>query len=115
MKPAKNSRGEAPEYLTHSQKYRLDLKGWLTIPNVLEDDLVKEIKEYCEDVKAGEFKRNMFDSDAFLYLSEHPVIMGILNELVSAQNCASDDAYGYRLENSFCIYRENVIFFEKQT
>ena len=44
--PKKNADGECIVPMTEEQKYVFDLKGWLLIPGLLDEDDVQPIREH---------------------------------------------------------------------
>ena len=92
---------------TQKQKYDFDRKGWLLIPNVLSDAEIGEMQEFCERLNAEpdsipEPQRCALGGP-LQSLADHPVIVGFLNEFLAYPPAASEDCYGFRLEETEMI------------
>ncbi len=93
---------------SQKQKYDFDRKGWLLIPSVLVDDELVEIHGFYERMKT--------DPDSIpepercglggplQKLADHPVVVGLLNEFLAYPPAASEDCYGFRLEESDILF-----------
>ncbi len=96
-----------PVPMTEEQKFVFDLKGWLLVPNVLNEPQIAAIREHA--IRVATDRESLPEADRYTLsgpaqiLLDHPVIVGILEEIV-AHNPA-DDSYGFRCENSFVAYR----------
>ena len=99
-----NADGEPVVIPTQKQKYDFDRKGWLLIPNVLSKEEIEEMYEFCERMKSEP------DSIAapercglggpLQKLVDHPIVVGFLNEFLAYPALASEDCYGFRLEET---------------
>ena len=49
--PKKNADGECIVPMTEEQKYVFDLKGWLLIPGLLDEDDVQPIREHQDRMR----------------------------------------------------------------
>lgn len=93
---------------TQKQKYDFDRKGWLLIPNVLSNTEVEELHDFC--IRLKNEPNNVPEQDrcglggAPQKLVDHPVIVGLLNEFLAYPPAASEDCYGFRLEESDIIF-----------
>ena len=108
--PTTNADGLAVVPMSEEQKYLFDLKGWICLPGLLSDDQAAEIREHqtkfhFEPESLPVAQRNSVGGPSQLLL-DHPVIVGILNEVVSHQAIASEDCYGFRFERTRTDYRE---------
>ena len=85
--------------MTEEQKFFFDLKGWITLPGVLNEDEVEEMRKAVYDGA-----RRSYDAplDALL---DHPAITGILTEILSEERYATENAHGFRCEASFTTIR----------
>lgn len=88
-----------PVPMTDEQKFFFDLRGWLLLPSILSDDDIEEMKA---EVYAGA-KRSY--EGALQRLLDHPAIVGILSEILTEDQYALDDCYGFRCEASFTTVR----------
>lgn len=105
-----NADGEPVVELTEEQKFTFDANGWLLFPGVLPEDELPEMRRFCKRLRfepetlpahqrtpiAGPLER----------LLDHPVLIGFLNEFLAYPAMASEDAYGFRFEASFLLYRK---------
>ena len=93
---------------TPEQRYLFDTQGWILIPGVLPADEVEEMRAFCERLHrnpeslpedewspiAGPLER----------LTDHPVIVGFMNEFLAHPALSSQDCYGFRMEStSLCV------------
>lgn len=108
--PMKNAEGLAPVEPTEEQKYLFDTRGWLLLPGVLSEADIAEMREFCyrlrcepETLPASE--RSSIGGP-LTRLADHPVIVGFMNTFVADQYLATEDGYGFRLENSFLALRK---------
>ena len=89
---------------THEQKYVFDTDGWLVIPGVLTDDEIEEMREFCYRLKRDpssipEHHRSTIGGP-LQKLTDHPAVVGFMNEFVAHPALASQDCYGFRMESS---------------
>ena len=108
--PTTNADGLPVVPMSEEHKYLFDLKGWLCLPGLLTDDQVEEIREHqmkfrFEPESLPVEERNSMGGPSQILL-DHPVIVGILNEIVSHQRLASEECYGFRFERTRTDYRE---------
>jgi len=85
--------------MTEEQKFFFDLKGWILIPSVLSK---QETTTMQDEVKAGAeqgFQGKLQE------LLDHPIIVPILNEILTEPPFGGKEHYGFRCENSFITYR----------
>lgn len=107
--PERNADGLPPVEWTEEQKYLFDTRGWLLVPGVLSTEEVAEMRAFCYRLKrepeslppaerstvAGPLQR----------LTDHPLVLGFMNEFVAHAPLATSEGYGFRLENSFLALR----------
>ncbi len=94
---------------TQKQKYDFDRKGWLLIPNILSEAEIEEMRDFCyqlnnEPDSLPEQERCGLGGP-LQKLVDHPVVVGLLNEFLAYPPAASEDCYGFRLEESDIIFR----------
>lgn len=93
---------------TQKQKYDFDRNGWILIPNVLSNEEVLEMREFCVRMKSE--PDNIAAPERcglggpLQKLVDHPVVVGFLNEFLAYPALASEDCYGFRLEETDVLY-----------
>ena len=102
--PQKNADGEPVVALTDEQKYLFDVRGWLLVPGVLADDEIEAMREYALRVQhhpesLPEHERS-FVAGPLEKLTDHPVVVGFLNEFLAFPGLSSAECYGFRMEGS---------------
>jgi hypothetical protein len=80
--------------MTDEQRFIFDLKGWLLIPSVLQPDEIREIKEFLDALQFNpeslpERERHVCGG-ASSQLLDHPVIVGVLNEIIASRQKSRD-------------------------
>ncbi len=86
--------------MTPEQKFFFDLKGWILLPAVLSpSDIVKMKAEVYDGAQRGY-------EGALQELLDHPVIVGILNEILAEPSFFSKNCYGFRCESSVTMVRQ---------
>ena len=88
--PSVTSAGQPIVPMTDEQKYLFDLRGWILLPALLtteECDAAREfLLKYCHNKESlPENRRHLYADPAMQVMLEHPVLMGILNEILSLQ------------------------------
>lgn len=89
---------------TQKQKYDFDRNGWLLIPSVLSDADIAEMREFCQ--RLHETPEHVPEPERCALggplqkLADHPAIIGFLNEFLAYPPAASEDCYGFRLEET---------------
>ncbi len=103
-----NADGEPVVIPTQKQKYDFDRKGWLLIPNVLSKADIAEMHKFCEllntkpeSIPAPE---RCGLGGPLQTLVDHPTVVDLLNEFLAYPPLASEDCYGFRLEETKVIY-----------
>ena len=104
MLPTVNGEGLPVVPMTEEQKYTFDVKGWILIPGVLSAADCDEIKEHVGRVGDDPQSLDALDRDIWgqptQKLLDHPVVVGVLNEVLAYEPTASDDSYGFRVDTS---------------
>lgn len=85
--------------MTDEQKFFFDLKGWITLPAVLDEAEIEEMKAAVYD---GAKKSYEAPLDRLL---DHPAIVGILSEILADERYERETCYGFRCEASFTTIR----------
>ena len=110
MLPEKNADGLSAVPLTEEQKYRFDTRGWLLVPGVLSESETAEMRDFYmrlhtdrESIPAAQ--RSILGGP-LAELTDHPHIVGFMNEFVADPYIGSEFGYGFRHENSFLAHRK---------
>ena len=96
--------------MSEEQKYLFDLKGWITLPGLLDSKTVDRVRQhqmdflYQRDSLPLE-ERDNHGGDSQILL-DHPAVVGILNEIISHQALASEDCYGFRFDHTYTSHRK---------
>lgn len=89
---------------TQKQKYNFDRNGWVAIPGVLSDTECTEMLTFCERLRSEPDSmpqpQRCTLGGPLQILADHPVVVGFLNEFLAYPPAASEDCYGFRLEES---------------
>ena len=95
-----NADGESVVELTEEQKFTFDTNGWLVIPGLLDDDDLKEMRDFCYRLKdqPDSLPAHMRTPIAgpLEKLVDHPVVVGFCNEFLAYPALASEDYYGFQ-------------------
>tara|TARA_Y100000588_G_C14269166_1_gene931450 strand:+ start:3277 stop:4200 length:924 start_codon:yes stop_codon:yes gene_type:complete len=102
--PRTNADGEPVIDPTQEQKYLFDARGWLILPGVLDSAVADEMRAHAEVVRDDpeslpEHERN-YISGPLEKLTDHPVVVGFLNEFLAHPHLSAHDCYGFRMEGS---------------
>ena len=93
---------------TQKQKYDFDRNGWLLIPSVLSDTDIAEMCEFCQ--RLHEAPEGIPEPERCALggplqkLADHPIVVGFLNEFLAYPPAASEDCYGFRLEETAAFF-----------
>ena len=93
---------------TQKQKYDFDRNGWLLIPSVLADTDIAEMREFCQ--RLHEAPEGIREPERCALggplqkLADHPIVVGFLNEFLAYPPAASEDCYGFRLEETAAFF-----------
>lgn len=94
------------------QKYTFDTRGWLLIPGVLSEDEIEEMRDFCYRLHNGDEtipEHQRFSIGGPLEkLTDHPVVVGFMNEFVAHPLLANESCYGFRMEGSYLIDRHRL-------
>lgn len=93
---------------TQKQKYDFDRNGWLLIPNALSDVDISEMRDFCQRLQVSpehipEPERCALGGP-LQKLADHPIVVGFLNEFLAYPPAASEDCYGFRLEETTALF-----------
>lgn len=102
--PKTNADGEPVVELSQEQKYLFDARGWLLVPGVLGEDETEAMREHAEHVRDNpeslpEHERN-YISGPLEKLTDHPVVVGFMNEFLAHPHLSAPDCYGFRMESA---------------
>ncbi|MYH79480.1 hypothetical protein F4009_20210 [Candidatus Poribacteria bacterium] len=94
---------------TQEQKYLFDMRGWLLVPGVLSGDELAEMQEFAyklhhEPESIPKHERSPLGGP-LQRLSDHPNVVGFLNEFLAHPALSSQDCYGFRMESCHLFYR----------
>lgn len=107
--PTKNADGRDIVPMTEEQKYVFDLKGWIAIPGLLTEEELGPIREhqmaFLSDRDSLPPDQRDNHGGASQILLDHPVVVGVLNEVLSHQGLASEDCYGFRFDHTYTSHR----------
>ncbi len=107
--PTLNSEDIPAVPFTDEQKYIFDVRGWIAVPGLLTDDDVAEMREFCGLLRSDSASLPEKDRSSvggpLHRLTDHPVVVGFMEEFVAHAPLASDDGYGFRLDGSFFMSR----------
>lgn len=105
----RNADGLPAAALTEEQKYLLDTRGWLLMPAVLDEAEIAEMRDFCcrlhRDKGAVPLHERSSVGGPLQRLTDHPVILGFMNEFVAHPPLSTPDGYGFRLESTFLTVR----------
>ncbi len=93
---------------TQKQKYDFDRNGWLLIPSILSDTDIAEMCEFCQ--RLHEAPEGILEPERCALggplqkLADHPIVVGFLNEFLAYPPAASEDCYGFRLEETAAFF-----------
>ena len=93
---------------TPEQRYLFDTQGWLLVPGLLEAEDVESMRVFCdrlhrEPESLPEAQRSPI-AGPLERLTDHPFIVGFMNEFLAHPDLSSQDCYGFRMESSsLCV------------
>lgn len=109
MSDVLNADGLPALELTEDQKYVFDTKGWVAIPGVLSDDDIEEMRDFAyrlaRDPESIPVEERSSVGGPLQRLTDHPIVVGFMNEFVAYEPLATEEGYGFRLEGSFLTVR----------
>ena len=97
---------------TQKQKYDFDRNGWLLIPSVLSNADISEMKEFCQLLQKS--PEHILEPERCTLggplqkLADHSVVVGFLNEFLAYPPAASEDCYGFRLEETTALFGDTT-------
>ena len=100
--PTTNADGREIVPMTEAQKYLFDLKGFIALPGLLSAGELDPIRQhqmkylYERDSLPPDERDNHGGPSQILL--DHPVVAGVLNEILSHQGLASEECYGFRYD-----------------
>ena len=110
LKPSTNADGLPVLPMTAEQKYVFDLKGWLLLPSLLTGAQIEAIREHQmkllyrrDDLPVEQRDGHGGPSQVLL---DHPAVVGVLNEILSHQNVATEECYGFRCDHTYTSHRK---------
>ena len=93
---------------TQKQKYDFDRNGWLLIPSVLSDTDLSEMRTFCQRLQDSPTRipepERCTLGGPLQKLADHPIVVGFLNEFLAYPPAASEDCYGFRLEETTALF-----------
>lgn len=108
--PSTNAEGLSVVPMSDEHKYFFDLRGWICLKGLLTSDQVESIREHqlkfhFEPESLPVEERNTMGGPSQILL-DHPVVVGVLNEILAEERLKSEDCYGFRFERARTDYRE---------
>ena len=97
---------------TQKQKYDFDRNGWLLMPSVLSDVDISEMREFCQRLQESPERvpepERCTLGGPLQKLADHSVVVGFLNEFLAYPPAASEDCYGFRLEETTAFFGDTT-------
>ena len=105
-----NAEGLPAVKLSQEEKYLFDIRGWILFEGVLTADQVGEMRDFCYRLKNDaesipEHHRSSIGGP-LEQLTDHPLLLGFMNEFVAHPPLASQDCYGFRMDHSGLLFRK---------
>jgi hypothetical protein len=104
LEPQTNGDGLPIVPMSATNKYKFDVHGWLLLPGLLTEKELGPIrahqlafKNHPETLPPNQ--RDIHGGPSQVLL-DHPVVAGVLNEMLSNQGLADADTYGFRFDHS---------------
>ena len=108
--PRTNSAGIPAISPSDEQKYLFDMRGWLLLPGVLSASECAEMRAFGEQLHRDPESLPEHERCAIAgplqALTDHPVVVGFMNEFVAYPGLSSQECYGFRQESASLFYRE---------
>ena len=107
--PENNADGLPVVPMTEEQKYVFDLRGWLLLPGLLSEEEVEPVREHIYRLQRE--KEFIPPEERYVlggpgeFLQDHPVIAGIMNEIISHKPMETESCYGFRVDGAFSMIR----------
>jgi hypothetical protein len=109
MQPSRNADGIEIIQMTDEQKYVFDLKGWIALPGLLSEEELEPVREhqmaFLKDRESLPPDQRDNHGGPSQILLDHPVVTGVLNEILSHQGLASEECYGFRFDHTYTSHR----------
>lgn len=108
--PTTNGDGLPVVPMTDEQKYVFDLKGWICLPGLFDEEQLDRIRRhqmnflYRRDSLPPEERDNHGGPSQVLL--DHPDVVGVLNEILSHRPLATEDCYGFRYDHTYTSHRK---------
>ena len=108
--PTTNADGLPVVPMTDAQKYIFDLKGWICLSDLFDDEQLDRIRQhqmdflYRRDTLPPEERDNHGGPSQVLL--DHPAVVGVLNEILSHRPLATEDCYGFRYDHTYTSHRK---------
>ena len=108
--PKTNADGLPVVPMTDAQKYIFDLKGWICLPGLFDEEQLDRIRQhqmdflYRRDTLPPEERDNHGGPSQVLL--DHPAVVGVLNEILSHRPLATEDCYGFRYDHTYTSHRK---------
>ncbi|MDE3259426.1 MAG: phytanoyl-CoA dioxygenase family protein [Gemmatimonadota bacterium] len=108
--PTTNGDGLPVVPMTDEQKYVFDLKGWICLPGLFDEEQLLRIRQhqmdflYRRDSLPPEERDNHGGPSQVLL--DHPAVVGVLNEILSHRPLATEDCYGFRYDHTYTSHRK---------
>ena len=102
--PDTNADGDKVVDLTQEQKYLFDTRGWLLVPGVLSAAETEAMRDFALQVRdrpeSLPEEERCYVAGPLEKLTDHPVVVGFLNEFLAHPHLSSPACYGFRMESS---------------
>ena len=107
--PRTNAEGKPVVQVTPEHRYLFDTQGWLLVPGLLSKAEVEEMRAFCyrlhqQPESLPEHQRSTI-AGILEQLTDHPFIVGFMNEFLAHPDLSSQDCYGFRMESSSLALR----------
>lgn len=107
--PTTNADGLQIVAMTEEQRYIFDLKGWIALPELLTPEQLGPIRvhqmQFLNDRESLPPEQRDNHGGPSQVLLDHPVVVGVLNEILSHQALATEDCYGFRFDHTYTSHR----------
>ncbi len=94
--------------MTEEQQFHFDLKGWLLIPDVLDEETIETLKEHIillkEEPEKIEPEVRYSYSGPVSVLHDHPAVVEVLRVILADD--VSERGYGFRLDGNYVQSRQ---------
>ena len=110
LMPTINADGVPVVPMSDEQKYLFDLKGWITLPGLLDEQQLEPIRAhqvrflYEPETLPPEQRDNHGGPSQVLL--DAPAVVGVLNEIISHQPLATEECYGFRFDHTYTSHRK---------